>query len=291
MKCDFSKYNTELFKQELSNINWNRELSGGNFNSLWSKFKDLLIHTVDAHVPPKEKFARGRTCPWLNKEIKDRMHTRDYYLKCARRTNAEVDWSMYRRLRNSVTTAIKLSKAKYCRNLLRNNIDTPKGFWKSIKSLFPVKNKSSKPTIMDINRERTKDKAKIANGFCSFFSTVGSKLHKQVVSIYNVTWKLFLNKKLEDNINPYKRIFKFTAVSKTAIEKVLKSLKVSKSSGPDNITASMLTDASAEIAVPLGILANLSFQSGIFPTTEKCAKVTPIYKSDDRCSCDNYRPI
>lgn len=63
--------------------------------------------------------------------------------------------------------------------------------------------------------------------------------------------------------------------------------------GPDNLPASLLKDASEELAVPFCMLINLSFRNGIFPTVEKCGKVLviPIYKSEDRTSFDNYRPI
>ena len=45
--------------------------------------------------------------------------------------------------------------------------------------------------------------------------------------------------------------------------------------------------------MPFCMLINLSFRNGIFPTVEKCGKVLviPIYKSEDRTSFDNYRPI
>ena len=43
--------------------------------------------------------------------------------------------------------------------------------------------------------------------------------------------------------------------------------------------------------MPLRKLINFSFQRGVFPTAEKYGKVIPIYKSEDRSSFDNYRPI
>ena len=42
---------------------------------------------------------------------------------------------------------------------------------------------------------------------------------------------------------------------------------------------------------PLYELINKSFQSGIFPDIFKIAKVTPIFKSESRVRCSNYRPI
>ena len=44
------------------------------------------------------------------------------------------------------------------------------------------------------------------------------------------------------------------------------------------------------IASPLAELINKSFQSGIFPDIFKIAKVIPIFKSESRVLCNNYRP-
>ena len=43
----------------------------------------------------------------------------------------------------------------------------------------------------------------------------------------------------------------------------------------------MIKDVSRELAYPLCFLINLSLQKGIFPSVEKVAKVTPIYKAEE----------
>ena len=45
------------------------------------------------------------------------------------------------------------------------------------------------------------------------------------------------------------------------------------------------------LASPLAELINKSFQSGIFPDIFKLAKVIPIFKSESRILCNDYRPI
>jgi hypothetical protein len=45
------------------------------------------------------------------------------------------------------------------------------------------------------------------------------------------------------------------------------------------------------ITVPFTHIANLTFQTGIFPNDLKRAKVIPIYKAADPCLLNNYRPI
>ena len=84
---------------------------------------------------------------------------------------------------------------------------------------------------------------------------------------------------------------RFKPSTPSSIEKLLKSLKTSKATGPDNIPGRMLRDASRELAIPLCFLVNVSMSTGTFPTAEKLAKVKPIYKSGERSIFDNYCPI
>ncbi len=45
------------------------------------------------------------------------------------------------------------------------------------------------------------------------------------------------------------------------------------------------------MAEPLASLINRCLENSLFPSAEKCAKITPIYKSEERSLLDNYRPI
>ena len=67
--------------------------------------------------------------------------------------------------------------------------------------------------------------------------------------------------------------------------------KSCKSAGLDNIPPRLVKEGAEEISAPLSILLNRSLRSGIFPTLEKQAKISPIHKSDSRSSLNNYRPI
>ena len=61
--------------------------------------------------------------------------------------------------------------------------------------------------------------------------------------------------------------------------------------GYDEIPASLIIDGAEELAVPLSYLINQSLAHSAFPTAEKCAKITPVHKSDEKVVMDNYRPI
>ena len=75
------------------------------------------------------------------------------------------------------------------------------------------------------------------------------------------------------------------------IRSIIKSLRSSSASGYDNISVSFIQDGSRELSTPLMILINLCLRQSIFPNAEKLANVTPIFKSGDQSSMDNYRPI
>ena len=69
------------------------------------------------------------------------------------------------------------------------------------------------------------------------------------------------------------------------------SLKISKSTGHDDISYNVVSKCFGEIYTPLKHIFDLSFENGIFPDSLKIVKVTPVYNSGDSSSLRNYRPI
>ena len=68
------------------------------------------------------------------------------------------------------------------------------------------------------------------------------------------------------------------------------SLKINKSPGYDDISFNVLKKCFSGLCEPLKYLFNLPIEKGIFPDDLKIAKVTPIYKADDKSNLSNYRP-
>ena len=75
------------------------------------------------------------------------------------------------------------------------------------------------------------------------------------------------------------------------VRSVLQTLKLGKSSGPDNINNRILKEIAYPISKPLCDLFNYSLSRGIFPDVWKQANVSPLYKKDDPSLVCNYRPI
>ena len=113
---------------------------------------------------------RGMRCPWLTREIKDLMNKRDFHLRKARKTNAEVDWSAYRQARNYVSNKIRSQKRYFHRKEFDNNLGNPTAFWKTMKRVFPnKKGNSTVPDCMKMSKGLVTDKRTIGENFNSFF--------------------------------------------------------------------------------------------------------------------------
>ena len=107
---NYSKYNRDEFKSDLRKIPWEKCFQQTDFNTAWNLFKSYVINTVNKHAPVIEKNVRGKECPWMSRVIKQKMNTRDYLLRKAKRSKSEEDWLQYKRMRNVVTNSIPLQK-------------------------------------------------------------------------------------------------------------------------------------------------------------------------------------
>ena len=86
-------------------------------------------------------------------------------------------------------------------------------------------------------------------------------------------------------------VLNFSEIHIDEVTQQLSNLKISKSAGVDNIPAKVLKLAASVIAPLLTWIFNPSIKTGIYVNEWKKARVVPIYKSNDRQRCENYRPI
>ena len=171
--------------------------------------------------------------------------------------------------------------------MLKENSGNPNKFWKSLKTIYPTKSTTG-PSIhsFDIDGVKTDDPARISNAFCTFFATVTSKLRESAIPLRD-----FVSRNPAATPQRTDKQFKFHPVSKLEVERELRSIKRTKSTGIDNLPPGLLKDAACLISAPLAHLINLSLQTGIFPTDMKIANIVPVHKSGSFSSFDNYRPI
>ena len=127
------------------------------------------------------------------------------------------------------------------------------------------------------------DQKHMAEHFNNFFTSIGKKLQKSIPPTKK-HFSSFL--KNTNNLN-----FFITPTTVEEVNDLISDLKASKSKGPSSLSRKILKQVNDTIASPLAELINKSFQNCIFPDIFKIAKVIPIFKSESRVLCNNYRPI
>ena len=183
IKCrNYAKYNACSFNKDLEGIPWDpvsNVTENGDINEAWTNFKTKFTEVTNKHAPLIEKKVRGRETPWLSNEIKQLMRERDYAHRKARKTNKELDWSAYRRLRNRVNMSIRKAKENYSRKVVDENADNLRNFWKIVKRVIPNKAtgaKSSTTNPINVDGRVTTEATTIANGFCTFFTNIVKRI-------------------------------------------------------------------------------------------------------------------
>ena len=86
------------------------------------------------------------------------------------------------------------------------------------------------------------------------------------IKFSNKSLRSFLSTKNNDS-------FIITATNKEVIHKIISSLNINKSCGPNSIPTKILHLVQDQISKHLAIICNLSFSKGIFPTILMTAKV------------------
>ena len=92
-------------------------------------------------------------------------------------------------------------------------------------------------------------------------------------------------------IDQITNVFHFHSISSYELKGEIQNIQMGKSTGLDKITTKLIKQAGDTITESLLEVFNLSLRTGIFPDDWKFAKETPIYKSEDKTLCENYRPI
>lgn len=285
---NFKNFNVRLFLEDLSRIPWEIVNQFDDPNDSWQVWKSFFTEILDIHAPILRKYIKTKRIPWINASIKLLMRERDFHKMMFKKFNSETHWEKYRSIRNKISAEIKNLKADYFTTKISECLQhrNVKKSWSLINNLL---GKNAKSTI--INEIKTDsnvltDKNLIANKLNDYFVNIGPSLaleveedHRTFAGETNVT---------DSECNT---IFRFSDISVDQVLNNLKQLIVSKATGIDKIPAKVLKISADIVAPSLTSIFNQSLRSGIFVSDWKLARVHPIYKSEDRSKCENYRPI
>ena len=141
---DLSNYNSDMFTNLLSHVDWNFVETSVDIDYIWSQFYKRTYDILAIMCPFRRFRQRETVTPWLNAEIYRAMRKRDAFIKLFKSSGNTLYLENARRCRNMVNSMIQKAKADYIKNQLNNNTRNPKKFWRIIKDLL---NPTLTPTV------------------------------------------------------------------------------------------------------------------------------------------------
>ena len=280
----FNECNKARFVEILNECDWSECLNQTQCQPAFSLFYNQYTTYFNQCFPPtKIKIGYRNRKPWLTETLKKSITYKNKLYRKYIKSKSPADKETYHNYKRCLRTLLRQAeRAHYdhqltqCRNNLRKS-------WALIKEVIHKKKVTNNNSfIIKIDGTDSSDPAAIVTAFNDYFVNVGPLLAQSIPSS-NIPPTSFIH-----NTNP---ISMYTRpVTELELINVIRELK-NNSPGPDGIPATIIKE-STEIIVPiLTHVINLSLTQGIFPDEMKLAKVLPLFKSGDRSSINNYRPI
>lgn len=275
---DWDKADYNGIASYLSSINW-YDLLAVNLTSdaLWSAFHSVISDAINIFVPTKP-YSQNKPGNAIKKRYPPGIRRALARKRCI--------WRQLKAhpLSSCLSNAYKNAETK-CRQQIYNlelkrekkviNSNNAGSFYKFVNSKLACK-KGVGALKSSCGKTVTEDKAR-ADLLNDYFSSIGTLDN----GVLPYVARQVPSDALIDNITfePYK------------LERIMKKLKSTKSSGPDGLPICLFKKLAACFAEPLSILFTSLMSVGNVPKGWLHAIVTPIYKGGCASDLSNYRPI
>ena len=140
------------------------------------------------------------------------------------------------------------------------------------------------PNKIKVNSHTISNEKEIASKFNNYLTDIGENLADKIDTSNKHPFDHYLH-------SPSISKFHFKQTNPNEIISVIHNLLMKTSSGHDKITCIILKEIKDIIAKTLSLVVNQAFNTGVFPSKLKLAKVIPLFKKGDKTSIENYRPI
>ena len=285
----FSQENKTKFAVSLQDCNWEEVLNSStttDANDMYDKFMYHYTNIYDRCFPEKLVSLKHKAVPrkpWMTYCLAKSCHTKYKLYRRFVKCPSECNKTKYVAYRNRLNILLRKAEQIYYREKFETHKNNLTIVWKTIKGIINSKQTPSFTDYIYINNERVTDKSLMAQKFNEYFTNIGPSLAKKISDI-NIDYMQYLKGNFKDT-------FCLFPTDPLEIISVASNLPNKTSYGHDNIPTDIGKLSVQCIASALCIIINSSFSTGIFPDALKIARVCPIYKSGDKATVSNYRPI
>ena len=277
------------FIDTIRTISWDNIAVSNDVNQSYNNFVDTFYSLYNEKFPlinKRIKIINNSYKPWISTAILKSIRCKNgLYSKWIKFRDDNM-FVKYKKYKNKLVSIIRAAEATYYKNRFTECKDDISKTWTLIKSL--INSNGFKPDIprkIKINNSTYDDPFTIATKFNEYFVNVGPNLAKKIPQ-HDSAFQNYLT-----NIPHTAMTMFLNPTNSDEICNIIHRLKGNKSSGHDNISAKVIKAVAQYISAPLSEVFNVSLATGDFPDKLKIARISPIYKSDDRLCISNYRPI
>lgn len=240
-------------------------------NKNWTLIQDELISLRGKYIP-KVTIAASTQSTWFTTHVKRCINKKKRLYSRAKLTASEDDWKRYREHAQICKMEIETAKDKFYNydisNMLKSN---SKKFWKVVSPCY-----DSKAIISIAKDGKLLSMADAATEFGNFFSSVFTDESPMPPNLPAI---------------PLTSCMQDVLITPRGIAAAIDRLSANSAPGPDEICPKILKMVKLELCPLLSAIFQQSLDTGCVHDDWKLARVIPIFKSGDRFSPTNYRPI
>ena len=286
IKCKIKITTINNFKSLLRNFNWGDVIKNISPNESYNIFIERFSQIYEEAFPEMKTEVKNKTLlsPWVTKGlIKSSKRKQGLYEKFLKKRTFQNEQT-YKTYKNLYEKIKKNSMELYYQNQLAKYQKDIKNTWKVMKEIIGKTKvcNDNFPKRLVIDKTEITNKKSIAETFNEYFVNVGPSL-ASVIPKSNVHFT--------SNLPATYTIFEETNLTEQEFKDAYTSLKGNRSPGFDDINVNVVKCVYDEIKQPLMHVFNQSLKYGVFPEKMKIARVTPIFKTGEKYSISNYRPI
>ena len=278
----YHKADWDSIQKECDKIDWRDILStnGDDIDSMWDTFVSKVQELHKRHVPIRKYQIQGHKGKFpvdeSTRELISQKHALDRKKFC---NNTEENRRAFNRIRNKVQREVNKIKKSFERDLAKRAKKNPKDVYRYLKSKQKVQ-----VGIGDLHVNPSDLKSRLTDN------------DKEKAEIFSDFYQSVFTIEPEGDIPmlPDREVLRQMPkliITESKIAKVLSKLKPDKSPGPDGLHPRFFKEMAKYMNVPLCIIFNLSLSGGVLPAKWKKARVSAIYKKENKKVASNYRPV
>ena len=278
-KPNYYKGHYNRMRGDLNEIDWKEAFDNcDDVDKMVQKLEDTIQDMVSKHVPMKSKNKRStNNAPWVDFRTLKALRKKHHAWKRFQLTKSHERYMEYVKRRNKATKKLRKAKKTFEKKIAKECKHNPKAF-------YSYANSHKKASTNFIRLKKSSDGSFTLND-----KDTADELNAYFQSV-------FINDEDEDTSMPHiagttKPYMGDIHVTMDQVRELLGKVDPNKSAGDDGIHPRVLKECGNELSEPIYMIFKASLDSGTFPNSWKTATITPIYKSEERSSAENYRPI